>query len=190
MTERSERTWILLYTGLHFLCYVRFHWILCCAQACISCVMWGFTEYYVTHRPAFPMLCEVSLNIMLLTGLHFLCYVRFHWISCYTQACTSCVMWDFTEYHVTHRPAFPVLCEVSLNFMLPTGLHFLCYVRFHWISCYTQACISCVMWGFTESTISTIMLLDNIFCQIWRWTIEFTFDAYTALCKIPYECLR
>jgi hypothetical protein len=108
-----------LHTGLHFLCYVRFHRILSYTQACISCVMWGFTEYYVTHRPAFPVLFEVSLNILLHTGLHFLCYVRFHRILSYTQACISCVMWGFTEYYVTHRPAFPVLCEVSLNRLFP-----------------------------------------------------------------------
>jgi hypothetical protein len=141
---------IMLHTGLHFLSYVRFHWILCYTQSYISCVMLGFTEYYVTHRPTFPVLCEVSLNIMLHTGLHFLCCVRFHWILCYTRAYISCVMWGFTEYYVTHRPKFPSLCEVLLNIMLHTGLHFLCYVRFHWILCYTQAYISCVMWGSTE----------------------------------------
>jgi len=140
----------MLHTGLHFLCYVRFHWILCYKQDCISCVMWGFTEYCVTNRTTFPVLCEVSLNIMLHKGPHFMDYVRFHWILYYTQDCISCIMWHFTEYYVTHRPAFPVLCEVSLNVMLYTGPHFLYYVTFHWILCYTQACISCVMWGFTE----------------------------------------
>ena len=162
----------------------------CYTQACISCVMWGCSEYYVTHRPAFPVLCEVSLNILLHTDLHFLFYVRFYWILCYTQICISCVMWGFTEYYVTHRPAFPVSCEVAVNIMLHTDLHFMCCVRFHWILCYKQACISCVVWGFAESAISITMLLVNLFCQIWSRTIEFTFGAYTALCNIPCECFR
>lgn len=81
--------------------------------------MWGFTEYFVTHKLAFPVLCGVSLNIMLQIGLHFLCYVRFHWILCYTHTCIFYVMWGFTEYCVTHRPVFPVLREVSLNLLFP-----------------------------------------------------------------------